>query len=462
MAPSPSSIRQDIFPKYKQEAIKEAAVTIYMLDAGEGMRPRDYEIIEQLRKTEKPFTVALNKCDLIGEAADEAAARAAARLHVKDVVPISARDGANVSEELIPALIDASPEAAIVIRRAAAQFRREAANKLVRSATLIALAAGLQPVPLVDIPILLGNQIRLVLRVAAVYGEPMNAQHMRELVTTIAGGLFMRYLAEAAAKAMPFGGDLVAGAMAAAATSSIGQVAIEYFESGKKLTPSQIDASFKRFYRRYRETRQEEKLLPPPALPGSLPKAGHYTEVARLACGEGTGMLWAERHVAKCSFGHGTRAAAAEVASPTLGVLRLVSPASNEIAFLGGGRAVPITRGINPIGRAQRNAIVLLDPSVSREHARLIASREGWWIGNCSAANTMEIAGQACQPGQGMALEPGDIMRLGQTSLQLVALRPTYPDSTPAGGTAGIDPRAVTRPIWPRRPAKATDFCPTK
>ena len=101
------------------------------------------------------------------------------------------------------------------------------------------------------------------------------AQHMRELVATIAGGLFMRYLAEEAAKAMPFGGDLVAGAIAAAATWSIGQVAIEYFESGKKLTPSQINASFKRFYRRYRETRQDEKLLPPPALPGSLPEAGH-------------------------------------------------------------------------------------------------------------------------------------------------------------------------------------------
>lgn len=262
-------------PEMQKEAIEEAAVTIYMLDAGEGMRPRDYEMVEQLRKTEKPFTVALNKCDLIGAAADEAAARAAARLQVKDVIPISARDGANVSEELIPALIDASPEAAIVLGRQLPQFRREAANKLVRSATLIALAAGLQPVPLVDIPILLGNQIRLVLRVAAVYGEPMNAQHMRELVATIAGGLFMRYLAEEAAKAMPFGGDLVAGAIAAAATWSIGQVAIEYFESGKKLTPSQINASFKRFYRRYRETRQDEKLLPPPALPGSLPETGH-------------------------------------------------------------------------------------------------------------------------------------------------------------------------------------------
>lgn len=260
-------------PEMQQEAVAEAAVTIYLLDAQEGMRPRDYEMVEQLHKTNKPFAVALNKSDLIGEAADEAAARAAARLHVQDVIPISARDGANVSEELIPALINASPEAAIVLGRQLPQFRREAANKLVRSATLISLAAGLEPIPLVDIPILLGNQIRLVLRIAAVYGEPMSAQHMRELVTTIAGGLLMRYLAEEAAKAVPFGGDLVAGAIAAAGTWAMGQVAIEYFESGKKLTRSQINDSFKRFYRRYRETRQTEKLLPPPALPAHAPDA---------------------------------------------------------------------------------------------------------------------------------------------------------------------------------------------
>ncbi|HEX6540240.1 MAG TPA: GTP-binding protein [Ktedonobacterales bacterium] len=260
-------------PEMQQEAIEEAAVTIYLLDAGEGMRPRDYQMVAELHKLEKPFVVALNKSDLIGEAADEAAARAAARLHVQDVIPISARDGANVSEELIPELINASPAAALVLGRRLPEFRRTAANKLVRSATLVSLAAGLEPIPLVDIPILLGNQIRLVLRIAAVYGEPMTVQHMRELVATIIGGLLMRYLAEEAAKAVPFGGDLVAGAIAAAGTWAIGQVAIEYFESGKKLSRTQINESFRRFYRRYRETQQDEKLLPPPALPATAPEA---------------------------------------------------------------------------------------------------------------------------------------------------------------------------------------------
>jgi len=71
-----------------------------------------------------------------------------------------------------------SPEAAVVLGRQLPQFRREAANKVVRNDTLISLVAGLEPIPLVDIPILLGNQIRLILRVAAIYGE--QARHLVE------------------------------------------------------------------------------------------------------------------------------------------------------------------------------------------------------------------------------------------------------------------------------------------
>lgn len=129
-----------------------------------------------------------------------------------------------------------------------------------------------------------------------------------------------------------------------------------------------------------------------------------------------------------------TRPQVTPIASPTLGVLRLVSPASDDIAFLGGARVTPITRGISTIGRAQRNAIVLLDPSVSREHARLIASDGDWWIENCSATNSVEVGGQSLAPGQGAALKPGDVVRLGQTALQLVA---TYPrDARPAPSTS--------------------------
>src|SRR5487761_1932817 len=240
-------------PEMQRQAIDEASAVLYLLDATEGIRQRDLDVIQQLRDGEKPFVVALNKTDLIAGDTDELAARAAARLHITDVTPISAQTGENIAEELIPAIINTSPEAALLLGRLLPQYRRRAANKLVRTATLISRAAGLQPIPLVDIPILLSNQIRMTLRVAAVYGEPVTAQHLREILTTVAGGLIMRYLAEELAKAAPIGGDLISGAIAAAGTYALGQVAIEYFENGKQLSRKQINEIFNRYYRRYRE-----------------------------------------------------------------------------------------------------------------------------------------------------------------------------------------------------------------
>ncbi len=259
-------------PSLQEEAIHEASAVLYLIDATQGVRPRDAEVIQRLRDGEKPFVVALNKTDLVPGDVDEAAARVAARLHVTDVTPISAQSGDNVAEELIPSLINTSPEVALMLGRMLPQYRRSAANKLVRTATLISLAAGLQPIPLVDIPILLSNQVRMILRVAAVYGEPVSAQHLRELVATVAGGLAMRYLAEEVAKIAPFGGDLISGAIAAGGTYALGQVAIEYFERGKQLSSKQINDLFKGYYRRYREEHPAEKpapALPPPSAPAA-------------------------------------------------------------------------------------------------------------------------------------------------------------------------------------------------
>jgi small GTP-binding protein len=240
-------------PDMQQQAIDEASAVLYMIDASEGVRPRDEDIVRQLRDGKKPFVLALNKTDLVSGDVDELAAHVAARLRVNDVTPISAQTGDNIAEELIPAIINTSPEAALTLGRLLPRYRRSAANKLVRTATLVSLAAGLQPIPLVDIPILLSNQIRMTLRIAAVYGEPVTAQHLREILTTVAGGLVVRYLAEELAKAAPIGGDLVSGAIAAGGTYALGQVAIEYFENGKQLSRKQINDMFTRYYRRYRE-----------------------------------------------------------------------------------------------------------------------------------------------------------------------------------------------------------------
>jgi small GTP-binding protein len=169
-------------PEVQRAGVEESSLAVLLLDVTKPMRDEERRLLRELQRTGRPLIVVLNKLDAVRGDPDDIAGEWAARLGVQDIIPISALDGTNVAEELIPALLEASPDAAMAIGRALPAYRRQAAQKLVRTATLIGLAAGLEPIPLLDIPILLGNQIRLVLRIAAVYGVPMSARHTRELI----------------------------------------------------------------------------------------------------------------------------------------------------------------------------------------------------------------------------------------------------------------------------------------
>jgi GTPase len=255
-------------PELMESGMDLASVIVFLIDGTKGLQPNDRELYETIKKLNKPTIIGVNKVDALSgdENGDKVANEVAVALGGAGVIPVSGRTGVNVAEELIPAMIDVSPEAALVIGRELPAYRRNAAQRIIRNATLISLAAGLEPFPLVDIPILLGNQIRLVLRLAALYGEPVDSanttRHLRELIAVMAGGLGLRYLAEQAAKAIPFGGDFVSGAIAGAGTWAMGQVVLEYYESGKKINPQRLRMLYHDFYSRYRRQQLSQELSP--------------------------------------------------------------------------------------------------------------------------------------------------------------------------------------------------------
>lgn len=125
-----------------------------------------------------------------------------------------------------------------------------------------------------------------------------------------------------------------------------------------------------------------------------------------------------------------------QAADPLLGlglaVLRIIDPpASGDIAgpmprqsegaFLGGESVYPIRQSVTTIGRDLRNNVTLLDPSVSRAHACLICLDGCWYIENVSTSNTVQVGSRHIAPGERASLESGDVLRLGHTSLQLLA-----------------------------------------
>ncbi len=91
-----------------------------------------------------------------------------------------------------------------------------------------------------------------------------------------------------------------------------------------------------------------------------------------------------------------------------------------------------LTRCETTIGRALNNDIVLLDPTASREHARLTLDQHGWHLINLTAKNIVRVNGHPVPSGGDLPVQPQDIVILGNTMLQLIApltSRPAEPNS---------------------------------
>src|SRR2546430_486406 len=73
------------------------------------------------------------------------------------------------------------------------------------------------------------------------------------------------------------------------------------------------------------------------------------------------------------------------------------------------------------IGRALNNDIILRDPPVSREHARLDLDASGWHITNLTEQNIVRVNGQTVPTGCTFSMQSQDILIVGSTMLQLIA-----------------------------------------
>jgi small GTP-binding protein len=237
------------------QGVRAANVVVLVLDAVAGVRQSDYALLQQLKATGKPVIVALNKIDVLGKMQDAVIADARDKLGEPGLIPISAKEGTNVAHLLLPRMVDAHPSLVVALGRALPGYRRKAANRLVRNASFINAFVGAEPVPGIDIPFLLAIQAGMVLRIAAIYGEPMSTQHAKELTATIVGGAALRHLAREAAKFIPGPGWVIAGAVASVGTWAIGQVAIQYFELGKNMGPRGLQSLYRQKVKQRRGTK---------------------------------------------------------------------------------------------------------------------------------------------------------------------------------------------------------------
>lgn len=249
-----------------EDAAIHADLCLLLLDAAAGVRQSDHDLYTYLQSLEVPVIVALNKADLVRKDLPWILENAEKLLGARPI-PISAQTGQGIVDKLVPAILAAQPAVAVAMARALPAVRTHIVNRIIRRTAWVNALISLEPVPGLDIPLLLVSQTRLVLRIGAAYGQSMSATHARELLTTMAGSLLSRYLGIQLAKLVPGLGWLVSAALSAITTWGMGQAARAYFESGGVIKAPNLRGLYQRMRRLaprqlLRSKRQSEKDTP--------------------------------------------------------------------------------------------------------------------------------------------------------------------------------------------------------
>lgn len=135
------------------------------------------------------------------------------------------------------------PAAGPVTAAMSDEDRDEAASKVVDRFTLWSGAAGLIPVPVVDIVAVGGVQLEMLRRISEIYGVPFSDNRGKSILASLAGSVIPASTAaggvSSALKAVPGVGTVIAAftmpVFSAGATYVIGKVFIQHFASGGTL-----------------------------------------------------------------------------------------------------------------------------------------------------------------------------------------------------------------------------------
>ena len=176
------------------------------------------------RGAEVLLTVSGEKVALSGKAVDKT-----------DDIPLPDASGEKLVSELAPRVVGALDEDYLVpIGRGYPALRRAVCEEVIRKNARQNALIGLLPVPGADLPVMTANQARMVLNIAAVYGEELSLERARELGGVLAAGFGFRALGRQIVKLVPVGGWAAAGVIGYAGTLAMGRAAMLYFERGKK------------------------------------------------------------------------------------------------------------------------------------------------------------------------------------------------------------------------------------
>lgn len=212
------------------EWVQNSDLILWIINAQTGLQRYEHEWINQLRNSGKPLLWVLNKSDTLND--EQALATLVARLNHQfggNTLNICAQDGSRILSHLLPHIIMTKGELATSLGRDIPKWRKISARRIVRRAALLSGILGLEPTPLIDMPLQIMLQLRMMLRIMSTFGVPIGDRYGREMLITMAVGMILRLMGLQLVKALPVIGWLLAGGLATLGTLTLGNTFIHYF-----------------------------------------------------------------------------------------------------------------------------------------------------------------------------------------------------------------------------------------
>ncbi len=209
-----------------QELI-EADLIVLTLDGRYGVASSTVQLMESLRRLDKPLLLGLNKMDLVdnpGEAVQEARRQLGVR-----VVPISVLRPESI-DRLLKEIVDVNSKALYPLTQSFPEFRRGICNGVVSQAALASCLVGAISIPVSDMLPMTAIQTGMLLKIARAFGCRLDRERARELIPMLVAGTLVREGSHRLRRRFPRQGKLIAVSVAGVWTYGLGKAAIEYFE----------------------------------------------------------------------------------------------------------------------------------------------------------------------------------------------------------------------------------------
>ncbi|RJQ31456.1 MAG: DUF697 domain-containing protein [Actinobacteria bacterium] len=189
-------------------------------------------VTKKLKKSDTSYLLVINKIDKAKDIEGLLDCLEDANVAMSNIVSVSATLNMGL-DDLKKKILDNLVAHRLALASKAPSFRNLVVEKIIRAtSSQNAIFAGVIIVPGADMPVLSANQVKMVLEIAAAYGEELSLERAKELLVTIGGGFLFRSAARQLLDFVPGPGWIIKASVAYGGTEALGRSAKLYFKKG--------------------------------------------------------------------------------------------------------------------------------------------------------------------------------------------------------------------------------------